>query len=122
MSPRPRLPKTQWAEDSIRVEVKTAGIVDEPENQKVMEACLGELNEIRMRVMVGCYGPGTETKPKSRYYWLLGESVSVHCRGLEEASWFREKLLEWLKSLDGVRLARVEEEEASASAEGGVTK
>src|ERR1700688_2050710 len=111
MSPRPRLPKTQWADDSIRVEVKAAGVVDEPENQKVMEACLGELNEIRMRVMVGSYGPGTEDKGKARYYWLLGESASVHCRDLEPADWFRSELLKWLKSLDGIKLDRVEDED-----------
>jgi len=109
MSPRPRLPKTQWKDDSVRVEVKASGIVDEPENRKVMEACLGELNEIRMRVMVGCYGPGTETKGKSRYYWLLGESAAVHCRDLETAEWFRESLLSWLKSLDGIRLEAVDD-------------
>ena len=60
MSPRPRLPKTQWADDSIRVEVKAAGLADEPENQKVFEACLGELNAVKFRLLLGCYGPGTE--------------------------------------------------------------
>lgn len=109
MSPRPRLPKTQWADDNIRVEVRPAGLTDEPENQKVFEACLGELNEVKLRLMLGCYGPGTETKNKARYYWLLGESATIHCRGLEEATWFREALLEWLKSLDGIRLAHVDE-------------
>jgi len=124
VSPRPRLPKTQWQDDSLRVEIKQAGLVDEPENAKVMEACLGELNEIRLRVMVGCYGPGTDDKPKSRYYWMLGESVSVHCRGVEEATWFREQLLGWLKSLDGVRLARVEDGagEGEDEQEGGVVR
>ena len=34
MSPRPRLPKTMWADDSIRVETRAAGVVDEPENRK----------------------------------------------------------------------------------------
>ena len=63
--PRPRLPKTQWNEDSIRVEVKSAGLVDEPENAKVFDACLSELNEVKLRIMLGCYGPGTEDKPKA---------------------------------------------------------
>jgi hypothetical protein len=109
MSPRPRLPKTQWAEDSIRVEVRPAGLTDEPENQKVFAACLSELNEVRLRLMVSCYGPGTETAPKSKYYFLIGESATVHARGLDEVTWFRESLLTWLKSLDGVRLEKVEE-------------
>jgi hypothetical protein len=111
MSPRPRLPKTQWADDSIRVEAKAAGIVDEPENLKVMEACLSELNEVKFRVMLGCYGPGTEEKNKARYYWLLGESASVHCRDIEAATWFREEFRKWLESLDSIRLERVEDEE-----------
>jgi hypothetical protein len=110
MSPRPRLPKTQWAEDSIRVEVKAAGLTDEPANQEVFEACLGEVNEVKFRLMLGCYGPGTETKPKARYYWLLGESATIHCRNLEVSEWFREQLLTWLKSLDGIRLEQVDEE------------
>ena len=114
MSPRPRLPKTQWADDSIRVEVKAAGLTDEPGNQEVFEACLNEMNEIRLRIMVGCYGPGTEGKPKPRYNWLLGESATIHCRDQECADWFRESLLTWLKSLDGVRLERQPDAEEAA--------
>jgi hypothetical protein len=30
---------------------------------------------------------------------------------LEVADWFRSELLKWLKSLDGVKLQRVEEED-----------
>lgn len=108
MSPRPRLPRTQWNDDSIRVEVKAASVVDEPENMKIFSACLDELGEVRLRLMLGCYGPGTETKPKSRYYWLLGESASIHCRDLDVATWFREELMKWLASLDGIRLERIE--------------
>ena len=110
MSPRPRLPKMQWADDSIRVEVKQAGLADEPENQKIFAACHDEINEIRLRLMVGSYGPGTEKSPKSKYYWLLGESATIHCRDAETADWFRSNLLEWLQSLDGIRLERVEDE------------
>jgi hypothetical protein len=61
--------------------------------------------------MISCYGPGTETKPKARYFFVLGESATVHCRGLDEATWFREELLKWLKSLDGLRLEQAEEGE-----------
>lgn len=113
MSPRPRLPKMQWNDDSVRVEVRAAGLTDEPENAKVFEACLGELNEVKLRLMLGCYGPGTEDKPKARYFWLLGESATIHCRDLEVAAWFREELLKWLQSLDGVQLQRVDEDEAA---------
>jgi hypothetical protein len=104
VSPRPRLPKTQWNEDSIRVEVKAAGLADEPANVEVFEACLGEMGAARLRVMVGCYGPGTEAKPKPCYRWLLGESATVLCKDIDTVEWFREQLLAWLKSLDGVRL------------------
>jgi hypothetical protein len=86
------------------VEISTAGVVDEPENQKIFSACLGELNEVRLRLMISCYGPGTETKPKARYFFVLGESATIHARGLDEATWFREELLKWLKGLDGIRL------------------
>lgn len=109
MTPRPRLPKTQWDDDSIRVEVKASGLVDEPENQKVFEACHTELNEVKIRLMLGCYGPGTEEKTKPRYHWLLGESAMIHCKDPETADWFREQLQLWLKSLDGIRLERQEE-------------
>jgi hypothetical protein len=100
-----------WADDSIRVEVRAAGVVDEPANQEIFNACLSETGAVRLRLMLGCYGPGTEKSPKAKYYWLLGESATILCRGLEEATWFREQLLAWLKSLDGVKLARVEESE-----------
>jgi hypothetical protein len=110
MSPRPRLPKTQWLDDSIRVDVKAASITDEPENVKVFEACLGELQEVRLRLMVGCYGPGMVDKPKPAYRWLLGESATISCRNIDVAVWFRESLLEWLKSLDGIRLEPVQED------------
>jgi hypothetical protein len=109
MSPRPRLPKTQWNEDSIRVEVKAASLADEPANVEVFEACLGEMGAARLRVMVGCYGPGTMTKPKPAYRWLLGESATVLCKDVDTVEWFREQLLAWLKSLDGVRLAPADE-------------
>ncbi len=120
MSPRPRFPRTQWADDSIRVEVRPAGLADEPENVKVFEACLGELNEVKLRLMLGCYGPGTETRPKPKYHWILGESATIHCRDLDVAEWFREQLLAWLKSLDGVRLEPAEQEHPGAAhPEGG---
>ena len=109
MSPRPRLPKTQWNEDSIRVEVKAASLADEPANVEVFEACLGEMGAARLRVMVGCYGPGTTTHPKPAYRWLLGESATVLCKDVDTVEWFREQLLAWLKSLDGVRLAPADE-------------
>lgn len=112
MSPRPRLPKTQWRDDSLRVEVKTASLVDEPANREVFEACLAEMGAVRLRLMLGCYGPGTEAKPKPCYRWLLGESATILCRDLDSAEWFREELLKWLKGLDGVRLERQEDEDA----------
>lgn len=107
MSPRPCLPKTQWQDDSLRVEVKTASLVDEPANQEVFEACLAEMGAVRLRLMLGCYGPGTEAKPKPCYRWLLGESATILCRDLDSVEWFREELLKWLKGLDGVRLEQV---------------
>jgi hypothetical protein len=110
--PRPRLPRTMWNDESIRVEVKSASDINEPENVHVFDACLAEMGEVRLRLMVSCYGPGTETKPKPAYRWLLGESATISCRGLEEVTWFRESLLTWLKGLDGIRLAPVEENEA----------
>ena len=73
MSPRPRLPKMQWADDSIRVENRTPGPADEEENIKIFSACHAELNEVRLRLMVGCYGPGTETSPKSN---IIGRLVN----------------------------------------------
>jgi len=92
------------------VEVRPAGVVDEPANVEVFQACLAEMGAVRLRLMLGCYGPGTEAKPKPRYAWLLGESATIQCRDLEVASWFREELLKWLKNLDGVRLEAVSDE------------
>jgi len=109
MSPRPRQPRTQWNDESLRVEVRLSGLSDEPQNVEVFEACLDETGEVRLRLMIGCYGPGTEAKPKPRYHWLLGESATVHCRDVEVVEWFREQLIAWLKGLDGVRLERVED-------------
>jgi hypothetical protein len=113
--PRPRLPKTMWNDDNIRVETQSAGVVDEPENRKVFEACLGEMGSIRLRLMLGSYGPGTMTKPKPAYRWLLGESATILCRDLDTVTWFRGALLDWLKSLDGVRLEPVEDEEDNSN-------
>jgi hypothetical protein len=101
-----------WDQDSIRVEVKAAGLTDEPANTEVFEACLGEMGSIRLRLMVGCYGPGTVSKPKPAYRWLLGESATILCKDLDTVTWFREELLKWLKSLDGIRLEPVEDQDA----------
>lgn len=108
--PRPRLPKTMWNDDNIRVETKPAGIVDEPANVEVFEACLAEMGSVRLRLMLGSYGPGTMSKPKPAYRWLLGESATILCRDLDTVTWFRSALLEWLKGLDGIRLEPIEEE------------
>jgi hypothetical protein len=113
--PRPRLPRTQWSDDSIRVEVKSAGLVDEPANKEVFEACLAEMGSVRLRIMTGCYGPGSESSPKPKYHWILGESATILCRDLDTCEWFREQLLIWLKSLDGIKLQRVETEEDEAA-------
>jgi hypothetical protein len=109
MTPRPRLPKTQWAGDSIRVEVKAASVVDEPANVEVFEACLAEMGAVRLRLMLGCYGPGSGVSPKPKYHWLLGESATIQCCDVETCGWFREELLKWLKGLDGIKLERVED-------------
>jgi hypothetical protein len=116
MSPRPRLPRTMWADDSIRVEVQSSSVTDEPENVRVFEACLAEMGSIRLRVALGCYGPGTEERPKPTYRWLLGESATILCRDLETCSWFREEFLKWLKSLDGVKLIPVDESDEGKGA------
>jgi len=93
------------------VEIKQASITDEPANVEVFEACLGEMGSVRMRLMLGSYGPGTMTKPKPAYRWLLGESATILCRDVEVVNWFRGALLEWLKSLDGIKLEAVDEED-----------
>jgi hypothetical protein len=108
--PRPRLPKTQWNNDNIRIEIKPASVTDEPANVEVFEACLGEMGSVRMRLTLGSYGPGTETHPKPCYRWLLGESAMILCRDLDTVNWFRTELLTWLKSLDGIRLEPVQED------------
>ena len=95
--------------NNIRVNVKVASVVDEPANTEVFEACLSEMGSIRLRLMLGSYGPGTVSKPKPAYRWLLGESATILCRGLDTVDWFRTELLKWLKSLDGVRLEQVED-------------
>jgi hypothetical protein len=102
------LPKTLWQDDNIRVEVRPASVVDEPSNVEVFDACLAEMGAIRLRLMLGCYGPGTVSKPKPAYRWLLGESATILCKDLDTCDWFRESLLAWLKSLDGIRLARID--------------
>lgn len=108
--PRPRLPKTMWDNDNIRVEAKSSGVVDEPENVRVFEACLSEMGAARLRVMVGCYGPGTEARGKPKYHWILGESATILCRDVDTVTWFRTELLNWLKSLDRIKLEVVSED------------
>lgn len=103
------LKQMTWAEESIQVELRSPSITQEPENQKIFEISHSGLGEVRFRLMLGCYGPGTEQKPTPRYYWTLGESVTIHCKDVPIANWFREELMKWLKSLDGVVLERVEE-------------
>ena len=96
---------TKWGEESIQVQVKTPDALrDEPENQKVIEACDSRFGEVRMRLMWGFYGPGTTDKPRPRYWWAIGESATVICKNPDVANWFREQLKEWLCGMDGVIL------------------
>jgi hypothetical protein len=97
-----------WGESSIHVIVKRPGLSIEPENQKVLEASCLYGEEVRMRLSVGVYGPGTVEKPRPRIWWLLGESATVVCKDVEISNWFRDELMTWLKSLDGVVLEVVD--------------
>jgi len=77
---------------------------EEPENQKVLSACHGAFGEIRIRLNLGFYGPGTVEKPKPRYWWALGESCTLVCKDVDVANWFREQLKDFVLGLDGVVL------------------
>jgi hypothetical protein len=100
--------KPQWGEESIKAEVRLASTQQEEENSKIMRISGDGLGEVRLRVMVGCYGPGTVEKPTNRYYWMLGESATVKCRDVDVAVWFREQLMNFIKQLDNVTLEVVQ--------------
>lgn len=97
--------KKQWGEESIHASVKTPDpLQDEPENQKVLKVCHDRFGEVRLRINIGAYGPGTVEKPHSRFWWLLGESATVICKDPEICNWFREQLKEWVRGMDGIVL------------------
>ena len=98
--------KEKWIEDeSFHVLVKEPdSIRHEPSNQKILRACHEYANGIRIRVMWGGFGPGTEDCPSSRYWWMLGENATVICRDMAAANFFREKLKEFIRDLDGAVL------------------
>ncbi len=104
--------KLIWkADESIRAMVSSADPVqDEPDNRKVLEACQARFGEVRMRVNIGAYGPGTTAKPTPRYWWMLGENATVVCRNPDVANWFRDELKNFIQNLDGVVLEASGEE------------
>lgn len=105
----PRMPKPKkeiwYADEDIHTKVKEPDpLRDEPENQKVLRAAHQFGNGVKMRVIWGVYGPGTEQKIESRYWWLLGENVTIVFRTVACANWFREQIKTWIDSMDGLQL------------------
>lgn len=95
----------QWtANESLHAQVNEPAIRDESENARMVQLGQRLAGSVRVRVMWGVYGPGTEQKPKKRYWWMLGENATIVCRDEKVYGWFREQLKAWLRDLDGVVL------------------
>jgi hypothetical protein len=103
--------KLNWVGgESVRASVKNPDAFhDEPENQKVLNVCYEKYGEVKFRINIGAYGPGTMEKPRPRFWWLLGESATIVCRNVDVANWFREEFKEFIRGLDGVELEGVDE-------------
>ena len=104
MSTKP-IRREHWPDDtSIKVDIRTPDPSKREENQKVMKACEGEYDGVKLRLALGAYGPGTVQKPTPRIWWLLGEAMTIVCRDARIAEWFIGELKTWVKQFDGVVL------------------
>jgi hypothetical protein len=65
---------------------------NEQDNRQSLEAALLDKGEVRLRVQVGVYGPGTAENRKSRYWWMLGQSMSVVAADVQEGERFLRDL------------------------------
>lgn len=65
---------------------------NEQDNHQALAAALLDKGEVRLRVQVGVYGPGTAENRKSRYWWMLGQSMSVVAADVREGERFLRDL------------------------------
>ena len=71
---------------------------NEQDNRQALEAAYLDKRECRFRVQVGVYGPGTQENRKSRYWWMLGESVTVAAIDVEDGQRFLRDLKVFLET------------------------
>jgi hypothetical protein len=53
---------------------------DLEDNRNVARAAFTSMGQCRLRLSVAMYAPGTASKPKARYYWILGSSATIVCK------------------------------------------
>jgi hypothetical protein len=53
---------------------------DLDDNRNVARAAFSAMGQCRLRLSVAMYAPGTTSRPKPRYYWVLGSSATITCK------------------------------------------
>lgn len=64
----------------ITVRIPVASPADLENNRQAVMAALHAMGQVRIRLNLDVYAPGTPSMPRSRYYCLCGSSPTIVCR------------------------------------------
>lgn len=84
----------------IYIRVPTPKPIDVENNNNVFNAAFAAMGEVRIRLNMDIYAPGTRSNPKARYYTLCGSAPTVVCRTPEAVAETLQRIYELVQSLN----------------------
>ena len=85
----------------ITVRLPVPSPSDIQNNRNVVMAALQSKREVRIRVNIDLYGPGTPDNPKARYYAMMGSSPTITCKSIEAVEYALKRVREVVVELNG---------------------
>lgn len=85
----------------ITVRLPVPSLSDLQNNRNVVMAALQAKREVRIRVNIDLYGPGTQDNPKARYYAMMGSSPTITCRTSAAVEHALDRIREVVVELNG---------------------
>jgi hypothetical protein len=85
----------------ILISMSTPSPSDMEDNRNVARAAFGAMRQCRIRVNIGMYAPGTQNKPKPRYYAVLGSAPTLVCKTPAAVDYVMRRINELMVELNG---------------------
>ena len=85
----------------ITVRIPTPSPADISNNRNVVMAAFQKSREVRIRLNIDIYGPGTEQNPRSRYYSMCGTAPTITCRSMAGVQHTMDRIYQLVTELNG---------------------